>query len=98
MSGPAQDPGRRVRAHLHITGVVHGVYYRASAAKQARALGVDGCVRNSAQGVEVVLEGDPVPVERMIAWCHEGPARAVVDEVAVSWEQPEGLRGFSIRT
>jgi acylphosphatase len=46
----------------------------------------------------MVLEGDPVPVERMIAWCHEGPPRAVVDEVTVSWEQPEGLRGFSIRT
>lgn len=98
MSGPAQGPDGRVRAHLHITGVVQGVYYRASAAREARALGVDGWIRNSAQGVEAVLEGDRVPVERMIGWCHEGPARAVVDEVAVSWEEPEGLRGFSIRT
>lgn len=98
MSGPAQGPDRRVRAHLHITGVVQGVYYRASAAKKARALGVDGWIRNSAQGVEAVLEGDRTLVERMIEWCHEGPVRAVVDEVAVTWEEPEGLRGFSIRT
>lgn len=98
MDGPRQDPGRRVRAHLRITGVVQGVYYRASAAEEAWLLGLDGWVRNTAQGVEAVLEGGRVPVERMIAWCHEGPAHAVVDDVAVTWEEPVGLSGFGIRT
>jgi len=98
MDGPPQDPGRRVRAHLRITGVVQGVYYRASAAEEARRLGIDGWVRNTGQGVEAVLEGEREPVERMIAWCHEGPAHAEVDDVTVSWGEPEGLHGFSIRT
>jgi len=98
MSRPAQSPERRMRAHLHITGIVQGVYFRATAAERARRLGLDGWVRNTAQGVEAVLEGEGEPVERMIAWCHEGPARAEVDDVTVSWEEPEGLHGFSIRT
>jgi acylphosphatase len=86
-----------VRAHAHVTGMVQGVYFRASAADEARALGLTGWVRNTARGVEAVFEGPRAAVERMIAWCHEGPPRAVVDHVAVTWEEPEGLHAFSVR-
>lgn len=86
-----------VRARVQVTGVVQGVYFRASAAEQARALGLAGWVRNTGQGVEAVFEGHRADVERAIAWCHEGPPRAVVERVEVTWENPEGVAGFSIR-
>jgi hypothetical protein len=34
----------------------------------------------------------------MIAWCHEGPPGARVDEIQVGEEQPESFPGFSIRS
>jgi len=87
----------RVRAHVRVTGRVQGVYFRASTQAEARALGLTGWVRNTAEGVEAVFEGPRTSVERAIAWCHEGPPRAAVDTVDVTWEDPEGLSGFSVR-
>jgi len=52
----------RTRAHVHVSGTVQGVYYRASTRDAARERGVDGWVRNLEDGrVEAVFEGaDPV--------------------------------------
>jgi len=86
-----------VRAHVQVSGRVQGVWFRASTADTARALGLAGWVRNTAQGVETVLEGSPDAVEAAVAWCHEGPPNAVVDNVDVTWETAEGLSGFAVR-
>ncbi|MBN2248552.1 MAG: acylphosphatase [Coriobacteriia bacterium] len=86
-----------VRAHLSISGLVQGVYFRASTAEAARAMGVSGWVRNTRDGVEAVFEGPRPAVDRAIAWCHKGPPAAAVERVDTIWEEPEGLRGFSIR-
>ena len=85
------------RAHVIVSGRVQGVYYRASAAEEARALGLTGWVRNAGADVEAAFEGERPAVERMVAWCHEGPPRAHVTHVDVTWEEPEGLERFSIR-
>jgi hypothetical protein len=34
----------------------------------------------------------------MVAWCHEGPERAVVQSVEVLEEDPQGLEGFEVRS
>jgi acylphosphatase len=86
-----------VRAHVTITGLVQGVWFRASTADEARAIGLTGWVRNAGDDVEAVFEGSQPRIERMIAWCHEGPPRSRVDRVDVQWETPEGLDGFSVR-
>jgi acylphosphatase len=86
-----------VRARVHIGGRVQGVYFRASASREASSRGLAGWVRNTAQGVEAVFEGPAAAVESAIAWCHEGPPHAVVESVEVRWEAPEGLQGFRIR-
>jgi acylphosphatase len=88
----------RERAHVHVSGRVQGVYFRASTREQAAERGVDGWVRNLADGrVEAVFEGPSSAVDAMVEWCHEGSPRARVDGVEVTREPPEGLDGFEIR-
>ena len=88
----------RVRAHVFVTGRVQGVYYRANTRDTARERGVDGWVKNLADGrVEAVFEGPPDEVEAMVEWCHEGSPAADVTDVTVEHEEPSGLEGFEIR-
>ena len=88
----------RVRAHVFVSGTVQGVFYRASTRDAARDAGVDGWVKNLPDGrVEAVFEGDREAVESMIKWCHTGSERANVEDVEVSFEEPEKIEGFEIR-
>jgi acylphosphatase len=85
-----------VRRHVWVSGVVQGVFFRASAMQAARDLGVHGWVRNLPDGrVEAVFEGAPDAVDAAVAWCRHGPDRAVVDRVEVVEEEPQGLQGFT---
>lgn len=87
-----------VRAHVWVSGIVQGVFYRASTADVARSAGLSGWVRNLPDGrVEAVLEGPPSAVERVLDWMRSGPPRAVVEDVRVIAEPAEGLSGFAIR-
>ena len=87
-----------VRRHLWVTGKVQGVWYRGSCAEQARALGVSGWAHNLPDGrVEVVAEGGREAVDKLVAWCHQGPSSAWVSAVEVQAEEPEGLSGFAVR-
>jgi acylphosphatase len=80
-----------------VTGAVQGVFFRVSCAREARERGIDGWVRNAADGtVEAVFEGEAAGVEAMTAWCRHGPPGAWVDGVDVAEETPEGLHGFVI--
>jgi acylphosphatase len=55
-------------------------------------------VRNRGEGgVEAVFEGEAEAVDRMVAWCHHGPPRAVVTSVVVTGEEPVGDRWFGVR-
>ena len=47
--------------------------------------------------VEAVFEGTRELVEEAISWCRQGNPPAVVKDVAVEYETPEGLRRFEIR-
>lgn len=91
------SPQQAIRAHVFIAGRVQGVGYRYSTMDEATRLGVNGWVRNVPDGrVEAVFEGTRNTVESMICWCHNGPTAAIVQDVAVEYEEPEGLLGFKI--
>ncbi|WP_209439580.1 acylphosphatase [Kitasatospora phosalacinea] len=88
-----------IRRRVLVSGTVQGVFFRDSCRRAAAEAEVVGWVRNLPDGrVEAVFEGDPDPVEQMVAWTHHGPPRAVVDHVEVHEEQPEGLLVFAITT
>ena len=79
-----------------VRGAVQGVGYRFSAARAAALRDVSGWVRNRADGtVEAVLEGSQEAVESMVEWCRRGPPGAIVADVDVREETPEGISGFS---
>jgi acylphosphatase len=88
----------RTRAHVYVSGKVQGVYFRATTREEARKQDVDGWVRNLDDGrVEAVFEGPEEDVESLIEFCHEGSKTARVDDVEVSYEEPQGEDGFRVR-
>lgn len=87
-----------IRRRVVVDGLVQGVFFRDTCRREAVAAGVAGWVRNLGDGrVEVVAEGAPEAVERLVSWCRHGPSRAVVTGVQVAVERAEGMRGFSVR-
>ena len=77
----------KIRAHLVISGLVQGVFFRHYTCRRARELGVRGWVINRVDGkVEAVFEGESGKVEELIEWCRRGPSGASVTEVKVVWE------------
>jgi len=78
--------------------MVQGVFFRDSCRKLAAAAGVTGWVRNRPDGrVEAWFEGDRAAVERMVAWCRQGPPHARVTAVQVGTEAPAGETRFRVR-
>lgn len=86
-----------VRRRLLLSGRVQGVFFRDRCRAHALSAGVAGWAKNLTDGrVEVVAEGAPEAVERLVAWCRRGPAQAVVTSVEVIDEPPAGIDGFFI--
>jgi len=83
---------------VRISGRVQGVWFRASAEREAGRLGVVGFARNERDGsVTVEAEGSPAAVAAMEAWCRIGPPRAEVTAVDVADVDPQGSSVFSAR-
>ena len=88
----------QVRVRIRVYGRVQGVFFRVSAEREAARLHVAGFARNERDGsVTVEAEGERAAVERMIAWCQSGPARATVERVEVADLEPTGRLGFDAR-
>lgn len=80
-----------------VGGRVQGVFYRAAAAEQAQRLGLDGWVKNLADGrVEVVVSGPPEAVAALARWLWQGPPAARVDSVHIDEWTSEVPRGFNV--
>lgn len=83
---------------LRISGLVQGVFFRASTQAKARELNLAGFVRNEPDGsVYAEAEGDTEAVKRFVQWCHKGPDRARVEKCEVAEGQPKGYTEFTIQ-
>ena len=68
-----------------VGGRVQGVFYRATAARRARELGINGYARNLSDGrVEVLACGDQASVRTFVEWLWTGSSASKVTSVEVS--------------
>ena len=82
---------------ITISGEVQGVFFRASTKNKADELSITGEVRNLPDGrVEVIACGNETRLQQLIAWCHDGPPRARVEEVMVSDVVEQKFEGFRV--
>jgi len=88
----------KTRATAIISGRVQGVFFRMEAKRAADRFGVSGRVRNLKDGtVEAVFEGEQDRVDAVLDWCRQGPPRAEVTDVTVTWNTDTGeFKGFNI--
>jgi len=81
----------QARVSVLISGMVQGVFFRASARDEARRLGLTGWVKNRYDGkVETVAEGPRDRLEALVTWLRKGPPSARVRDVSVEWSAPTG--------
>jgi len=81
-----------------VDGQVQGVFFRDTCRRMAASVGVGGWVRNRPDGrVEAWFEGDRAGVERMVAWCRQGPPGARVTGLDMERVTPAGERRFRVR-
>ena len=87
-----------VRAHVFVSGIVQGVFFRQKTRQQAQSRGVTGWVRNLDDGrVEAVFEGEENDVKALVDFCRNGPRGAVVTGVNVAYEVFSGeFRDFRV--
>ena len=76
---------------LFISGDVQGVGFRAWTLRQAKALGLNGWVKNREDGtVEVFAEGEEDRLQNLLSKCRKGPDVSWVEHVDVKWETASG--------
>ncbi len=76
---------------MTVRGRVQGVFFRASAQREAKRLGLTGWVRNRPDGaVELCVEGEEEELKEMLSWANRGPSAARVEKVDVRWRSYVG--------
>ena len=75
-----------------VKGKVQGVYYRQTTQEKAMVLGINGTVRNLPdRSVKILATGTKEQLDKLLAWCRQGPSRAEVSDI--EWKEEE-LRSF----
>lgn len=80
---------------IKITGRVQGVFYRASAKREALTLGLAGFARNEPDGsVLIEAAGDYDQLHEFVGWCRQGTPESEVASVTVTEQPSAGHVGF----
>lgn len=79
------------RVRIVVTGKVQGVFFRQAMKIMAKKSHISGWVKNLKDGrVEAVIEGEDMNVNKIVEWCHGGPANARVEDVEIINEEFTG--------
>ena len=86
------------RLTCQVTGRVQLVMFRDFVTREARSLGINGTVKNNADGsVSIVAEGDEVVLHAFLELVGKGPILARVDKVTGELSEPlGGFKNFDI--
>ena len=84
---------------VRVTGLVQGVFFRASTKAKAEQLGLEGYVMNESDGsVLIHVQGKPDNLNELLSWCESGgPEGAKVENIEVSEVRVEPFGFFQIR-
>jgi acylphosphatase len=83
---------------IKIVGLVQGVLFRQSAKEMADDLDLFGFIRNEPDGsVYIEVEGEPESIVKFVAWCHEGPDDAIVENIETEEKSLTHFKEFSIQ-
>jgi len=87
----------KVCFQVHVSGVVQGVFFRASAQQEAIEYSISGYARNLADGdVELMVCGVQEDVDKMLAWLKHGPENADVKDIKIKQVPLQEFNHFSI--
>jgi acylphosphatase len=82
----------------YVSGLVQGVFFRASTRDRARQLGLTGQASNLPDGrVEVIATGPQADLAALRRWLRDGPSQARVTSVECEPCAEEAFEGFTIR-
>jgi hydrogenase maturation protein HypF len=85
------------RARIVVRGAVQGVGFRPFVFRLAQELGLAGWVQNAGHGVFIEVEGDRPALDAFLLRLErEGPPRAAITSLEVSFLDPAGYRDFVI--
>jgi len=85
--------------HCIVSGLVQGVFYRASTEDMANSLKLTGWVKNMPNGnVELQAFGNQEDLDKLVVWLWKGPSAAKVSDVKVNYiDIQEEFKGFVIK-
>ncbi len=87
----------RVRWRVRVEGIVQGVGFRPHVHRLARDLGLSGCARNVAGGLEVEIEGAEAVLDEFVRRVEaDAPPIAVIERLTVEEMESEGPGAFEI--
>jgi len=87
------------KIELKIYGKVQGVFFRDSAKREAKKLGLFGFVRNEPDGtVYIVAEGEDEKLKEFIKWGEKGTNYAKVEKINIEYKKPtDEFSSFEIK-
>lgn len=86
-------------SHYIVEGRVQGVFFRVSTRDRAQEIGLQGWVRNLADGrVETVACGEKEQLNVFELWLKQGPDMALVKHIVKkNWTEEAEFSGFNIK-
>jgi len=82
---------------IRVEGQVQGVFFRQSTKEKANQLGIKGTVQNCEDdSVEIVATGTKEQLNQLVAWCWQGPPKAIVTNVTSQDLSLQQFYNFSI--
>lgn len=87
------------RVRILVEGRLQGINFRYHTQQQAQSLGLTGFVRLLSDGrIEIDAQGDDESIEKLLAWCQEGPQSSHLKSILFRYDEPsEHTSDFIVR-